>query len=70
MVITTRRDLGRQQTGITPLRLELLERPASIDLLADLIGPSAAGQTPLLDQLADQLGDLPLALHVLNLLTC
>ncbi|WP_379522572.1 tetratricopeptide repeat protein [Nonomuraea insulae] len=63
VVITTRRDVGWQQTGITPLRLDLLERPASIDLLADLIGPSAAGQTPLLDQLADQLGDLPLALR-------
>ncbi|MEV3986893.1 tetratricopeptide repeat protein [Nonomuraea sp. NPDC049758] len=62
VLITTRRDIGWQHLGITPLRLELLERQASLALLAELLGPQAKGQAELLDQLAEQLGDLPLAL--------
>ncbi|MEU7839123.1 tetratricopeptide repeat protein, partial [Nonomuraea sp. NPDC049129] len=62
VLITTRRDVGWQQLGITPLRLDLLERQASLALLTTLMGPQAEGQAELLDRLADQLGDLPLAL--------
>lgn len=62
VLITTRRDIGRQHRGIVPLRLGVLSRQASISLLADLLGPATANQTELLDELADELGDLPLAL--------
>ncbi|MFD0476379.1 tetratricopeptide repeat protein [Nonomuraea thailandensis] len=62
VLITTRRDISWPQRGITPLRLEVLDRPASIALLAGLIGPLATDQRPLLNELANQLGDLPLAL--------
>ncbi|MFG6202416.1 FxSxx-COOH system tetratricopeptide repeat protein [Nonomuraea sp. JJY05] len=62
VLITTRRDIGWQHLGITPVRLDLLDRQASVDLLADLIGPPAEGQAKLLDELALRLGDLPLAL--------
>ncbi|MFI9846772.1 tetratricopeptide repeat protein [Nonomuraea sp. NPDC051941] len=61
-LITTRRDIGWRDLGITPLRLGLLDRAASIDLLTGLLGPFATGQESLLNELADQLGDLPLAL--------
>ncbi|MFI7419433.1 FxSxx-COOH system tetratricopeptide repeat protein [Nonomuraea sp. NPDC049684] len=62
VLITTRRDVGWQHLNITPLRLELLSRPAAIALLADLIGPPDSADTDGLKQLAEQLGDLPLAL--------
>ncbi|MBT2235775.1 NB-ARC domain-containing protein [Nonomuraea sp. NEAU-A123] len=62
VLITTRRDIGWQHLGITPVRLDLLDRQASVDLLADLIGPPAESQAKLLDELALRLGDLPLAL--------
>ncbi|MBT2235776.1 tetratricopeptide repeat protein [Nonomuraea sp. NEAU-A123] len=62
VLITTRRDIGWAQRGITPQRLEVLDRPASIALLADLIGTSTADHSLLLDELGGQLGDLPLAL--------
>ncbi|MBB5085248.1 tetratricopeptide repeat protein [Nonomuraea endophytica] len=62
VLITTRRDVGWRHLGITPLRLETLPRPASIRLLGDLIGPPHAAQTAVLDELAGELGDLPLAL--------
>ncbi|MEV0385462.1 tetratricopeptide repeat protein [Nonomuraea sp. NPDC050643] len=62
VLITTRRDIGWQQMGIAPLRLDMLERQASLALLSGLLGPNAAGQIELSDRLADHLGDLPLAL--------
>ncbi|MFC4115116.1 FxSxx-COOH system tetratricopeptide repeat protein [Nonomuraea zeae] len=62
VLITTRRDIGWPQRGITPLRLEVLDRPASITLLAGLIGSLAADRRPVLNELANRLGDLPLAL--------
>ena len=60
VLITTRRDIGWQRLGATPLRLGLLGRAESIDLLARLTGrdePDAAAH------LAGELGDLPLALE-------
>ncbi|MEV4899510.1 tetratricopeptide repeat protein, partial [Nonomuraea sp. NPDC055795] len=62
VLITTRRDVGWRHLGITPLRLDTLARPASVRLLGDLIGPPDAAQLALLDELAAELGDLPLAL--------
>jgi tetratricopeptide (TPR) repeat protein len=63
IVVTTRRSLGDAQwrrLGLTPLRLEVLERAASVRLLVELTGltdPAGA------DLLADRLGDLPLGLQ-------
>ncbi|GAA0950690.1 tetratricopeptide repeat protein [Nonomuraea longicatena] len=62
VLITTRRDIGWQRLGVAPLRLALLARPASIALLAGLLDPSESRRERLLDELAEQLGDLPLAL--------
>ncbi|MFI9552743.1 hypothetical protein [Nonomuraea endophytica] len=57
-LITTRRDGGWRQLGITPLRLDTLTRPASIRLPGDLIGPPDAAHQALLDEVAAELGDL------------
>ncbi|MBE1592360.1 tetratricopeptide repeat protein [Nonomuraea angiospora] len=62
VLITTRRDIGWQHLNITPLRLELLPRPAAIALLAGLIGPPDSANSDGLGELAEHLGDLPLAL--------
>ncbi|MGW3345632.1 tetratricopeptide repeat protein [Nonomuraea rubra] len=62
VLITTRRDLGWRDLGLTPLRLDVLRRPDSVDLLNDRIGSPPSADSRLLDALADQLGDLPLAL--------
>ncbi|MFE0077232.1 tetratricopeptide repeat protein [Nonomuraea sp. NPDC059023] len=62
VLITTRRDVGWRQLGATPLRLDTLPRPASIRLLGDLIGPPHAADAAVLGELAEELGDLPLAL--------
>jgi tetratricopeptide (TPR) repeat protein len=64
VLVTTRRDLGAARwarSGLTPLRLGLLTRESSVDLLTRLTGRredvDAAGL------LAAELGDLPLALE-------
>ena len=62
VLITTRRDVGWQHLHTTPLRLDLLPRSASITLLADLIAPPDSTNISELEELADQLGDLPLAM--------
>ncbi|GAA4966083.1 hypothetical protein GCM10023334_087010 [Nonomuraea thailandensis] len=62
VLITTRRDVGWQHLDIAPVRLELLSRPAAIALLAGLIGPPDSANAGALEDLAEQLGDLPLAL--------
>ncbi|MEV6305670.1 tetratricopeptide repeat protein [Actinoplanes sp. NPDC051861] len=64
VLVTTRRDLGAARwavLGLTPLRLGVLARPASIQLLTRLTGRSddSAGA----GRLAADLGDLPLALE-------
>ncbi|WP_219471126.1 tetratricopeptide repeat protein [Nonomuraea rhizosphaerae] len=63
VLITSRRDIGWEHLDITPLRLRLMDRPASTALLTSLLQPPAAQQEALLDELAAQLGDLPLALR-------
>ncbi|MGW3350923.1 tetratricopeptide repeat protein [Nonomuraea rubra] len=62
VVITTRRDIGWERLRVTPVRLSLLVRQASIDLLADLTGSNATADRVELAELAEHLGDLPLAL--------
>ncbi|MFG1883772.1 tetratricopeptide repeat protein [Micromonospora sp. NPDC049102] len=63
VLVTTRRDVGgawSRRSGLAPLRLGVLARTASVDLLHQLTGlddPEGAGR------LADELGDLPLALE-------
>ncbi|XVV14452.1 tetratricopeptide repeat protein [Actinoplanes sp. CA-131856] len=64
ILVTTRRDLGAARwatLGLTPFRLGVLARPASIDLLTRLTG--RPGDREGADRLADDLGDLPLALE-------
>ncbi|MFI6131181.1 FxSxx-COOH system tetratricopeptide repeat protein [Micromonospora sp. NPDC051141] len=63
ILVTTRRDVGTawwRRSGLTPLRLGVLDRADSVDLLHQLTGlddpDGAAG-------LAEEMGDLPLALE-------
>ncbi|WP_146763045.1 tetratricopeptide repeat protein, partial [Micromonospora noduli] len=63
VLVTTRRDVGGawwRRSGLVPLRLGVLARADSVELLHRLTGledPAGAGR------LADELGDLPLALE-------
>ncbi|MEV6300482.1 FxSxx-COOH system tetratricopeptide repeat protein [Actinoplanes sp. NPDC051861] len=64
ILVTTRRDLGAARwamLGLTPFRLGVLPREASVELLTRLTGRSADGEGA--DRLAADLGDLPLALE-------
>ncbi|GGQ61375.1 FxSxx-COOH system tetratricopeptide repeat protein [Couchioplanes azureus] len=64
ILVTTRRDLGAARwatLGLTPFRLGVLARAASVDLLTRLTGRS--GDREGADRLAAELGDLPLALE-------
>ncbi|SNY33459.1 tetratricopeptide repeat protein [Paractinoplanes atraurantiacus] len=64
ILVTTRRDLGAARwatLGLTPFRLGVLSRPASIDLLTRLTGRAEDREGA--DRLAEDLGDLPLALE-------
>ena len=63
VVVTTRRDLGRASWArlrLSPLRLGVLDRAASVAILAELTGLTDAAAA---DHLAADLGDLPLALE-------
>ncbi|XVV15934.1 tetratricopeptide repeat protein [Actinoplanes sp. CA-131856] len=63
VLVTTRRHFGDVQwrrLGLRPLRLEVLDRSASVQLLNELTGLEDPGGA---DQLADRLGDLPLGLQ-------
>ncbi|MEV0584573.1 tetratricopeptide repeat protein [Nonomuraea sp. NPDC050310] len=62
LLITTRRDAGWERLQAAPIRLELLPRADSVHLLAELISPAAVGDAEGLETLAEQMGDLPLAL--------
>ncbi|MFE0154510.1 tetratricopeptide repeat protein [Nonomuraea sp. NPDC059007] len=63
VLITTRRDVGWDRFGIAPLKLGALSRPASVDLLTALIHDGAGQSGETLDAVAEELGDLPLALQ-------
>ena len=63
VVVTTRRNLGTARwvrLGLTPLRLGVLDRAASVQLLSRLTG---SGDVEGAGRLAGVLGDLPLALE-------
>ena len=63
VVVTTRRDLGRARWArlrLSPLRLGVLDRAASVAMLTELTGLTDATSA---DHLAADLGDLPLALE-------
>ncbi|MEV6301927.1 tetratricopeptide repeat protein [Actinoplanes sp. NPDC051861] len=62
LLVTTRRDLGARwrRLGLHALRLEVLDRAASVRVLTDLTGLDDPGGAGLL---ADALGDLPLGLQ-------
>ena len=63
VLVTTRRDLGGArwtQLGLAPLPLGVLDRAASVELLRRLAADPDEDQA---DQLAEELGDLPLALE-------
>ncbi|WP_371778490.1 tetratricopeptide repeat protein [Streptosporangium subroseum] len=61
VLITSRRDIGWQELG-TVLRLGVLSRPAAVALLLQTIGAPAAFDPALAEELAEELGELPLAL--------
>jgi tetratricopeptide (TPR) repeat protein len=68
VLITTRRDLAWHRHGFTPIRLDVLTRQASIQLLRDTVLGSDASTGAGFDEaaagvLAGELGDLPLALE-------
>ncbi|MGY1668950.1 tetratricopeptide repeat protein [Geodermatophilus sp. SYSU D00696] len=72
ILITTRRRLPWGKHGVIPLIVELLPRPAAIQLLHDTVvsssrdlnvEPPAGLDTNAADRIADELGDLPLALE-------
>ncbi|WP_182884190.1 FxSxx-COOH system tetratricopeptide repeat protein [Microbispora sp. H10885] len=61
VLVTTRRDVGWEDLA-TVIRLDVLPRPAAVDLLAELMGPAVAGDREALEELAGELDGLPLAL--------
>ncbi|MFF5076024.1 tetratricopeptide repeat protein [Actinoplanes sp. NPDC000266] len=62
VLITTRCNVGWHRLGLTPLHLGLLERDASITLLRTIVMDDLF-DLDRADQLAAELGDLPLALQ-------
>jgi tetratricopeptide (TPR) repeat protein len=72
ILITTRRRIPWGKHGVTPLIVELLPRPAAVQLLHDTVvassrdlnvPPPAGLDTDAVDAIAEELGDLPLALE-------
>ena len=63
VLVTSRRAHWSPTLGVTALALDLLPRADSIALLRRY-RPDLAGGEPGLDAIADELGDLPLALHL------
>ena len=61
ILITTRRDIPWRLHGVTPLALDVLPRPAAIQLLHDAAG--SADDHDAADAIVAELGDLPLALQ-------
>ncbi|WP_271190373.1 tetratricopeptide repeat protein [Dactylosporangium matsuzakiense] len=60
VIATSRRELDWRAIGLAPLRLDVLDRPLSLNLLLDRTG--RRGERAELAQLAADVGDLPLAL--------
>jgi hypothetical protein len=63
VLVTSRRSRWSPTLGVTALPLDLLPRPDSIELLRRY-RPDLASDDPGLDAIAEELGDLPLALHL------
>ena len=66
VLVTSRRQQWSAGQNLTPLDLEALERPFSIALLQKLANPfrSEPIRSEQANDIADELGDLPLALHL------
>jgi Domain of unknown function (DUF4062)/Tetratricopeptide repeat len=63
VLVTSRRPTWSPTMGVTALPLEVLPRPDSIEMLRRY-RPDLAPDDPGLDAIAQELGDLPLALHL------
>ena len=63
VLVTSRRQQWDPALGVQALVLGILPRPQSIELLRKF-RPELAADEPVLDHIADELGDLPLALHM------
>jgi tetratricopeptide (TPR) repeat protein len=63
VLVTSRRPDWNPILGVKTVPITTLPRPASIELLR-LFRPDLAESEPALDDIADELGDLPLALHL------
>jgi tetratricopeptide (TPR) repeat protein len=63
VLVTSRRAGWDPGLGVKAVPLRVLPRPASIELLRRF-RPDVPKDHPILDALADELGDLPLALHL------
>lgn len=63
ILVTSRRSQWDEALGIQTLALEILKRSESLKLLLGFRKDLAA-ETPVLNEIAEELGDLPLALHL------
>jgi tetratricopeptide (TPR) repeat protein len=63
VLVTGRRGQWSRELGVEALPLDVLPRPESLALLGEH-RPDLAADEPLLDDIAAELGDLPLALHL------
>ncbi|MFL5333032.1 MAG: TIR domain-containing protein, partial [Geminicoccaceae bacterium] len=63
VLVTTRRGTWRPELGVQAIALGILTRTESVELLHGH-RPDLAADDPMLDAIAAELGDLPLALHL------
>ena len=63
LIVTSRQDPGR---SYRKLALDVLEPPAALHLLAELVGPRVAAQQPAAETLCTRLGYLPLGLELVG----
>jgi tetratricopeptide (TPR) repeat protein len=63
IVATSRRSIDWTRRGLKPIRLDLLDRAASIDLVLRRARRTGATERAAANELAEDLGDLPLALE-------